>query len=630
MSFVGKAIELVRKYEAKMKTTLDFHIKGSIPSKKIDNAIKSFACGLDKTTIIAFYDTSITNSGKSGYIFTDTKVYYREIMGKPKKLWYYDIEKIELSNTHKKDCNREIRFYLYDGSVVIWTSSFFNKTPLFNFFNELLKIVRRPKSATSTNIEYEKIKSSGSTAGGIAYSNYKTVNQLYNEEIFHARQGHGFAAERTNTLYDNWHGHKAKVVGDDNAKNGADRVVDGIYIQSKYCATGSECINDCFENDGKGAFRYLKNGKPMPIEVPSDKYEAAVKQMEEKIRNGQIDKVIDPSEAKNIVRKGNITYEQARNIAKAGTVESLSYDAAKGAITASSAFGITAIITFATSIWNGENFDKSLKLATYSGLKVGGTAFITSVIASQLCKAGLNSAMVASSEAIVSVMGYKAAAILVNAFRSGAKIYGAAAMKSAAKLLRGNLITAGVTAVVMSSFDIANIFRHRISTKQLFKNLSNTTATIAGGTGGWLAGAAIGSAILPVAGTVIGGIIGSMGVGMVAGKVTDKVLDRYIEDDAKEMIRIIEYVFSQMASEYLLNKKEVEKSIDKLGEKLSGELLKDMFSSNNRELFARNLSTPIIEKEISKRSIIKLPTEEQMIAELRIILEDIYDTSVNE
>lgn len=78
---------------------------------------------------------------------------------------------------------------------------------------------------------------------------------------FHSRQGHGFAAERANHLYDKLTGHNAKIVGDDNAKNGADRIVDGVYIQSKYCATGSRCVNECFENDGKGAFRYMNNGK---------------------------------------------------------------------------------------------------------------------------------------------------------------------------------------------------------------------------------------------------------------------------------------------------------------------------------------------------------------------------------
>ncbi len=131
----------------------------------------------------------------------------------------------------------------------------------------------------------------------------------------------------------------------------------------------------------------------MQIEVPSDKYDAVVSAMEEKIKRGQVNGVTDPAEAKNIVRKGHFTYEQAKNIAKAGTVESLAYDAVNGAIIASFAFGVSAVLTFATSVWNGEDFDIALKNAAYTGIKVGGTAFVTSVLVSQLSKAGLNSAL---------------------------------------------------------------------------------------------------------------------------------------------------------------------------------------------------------------------------------------------
>ena len=125
----------------------------------------------------------------------------------------------------------------------------------------------------------------------------------------------------------------------------------------------------------------MTDGKPMKIEVPSDKYDEAVRAMEEKIKNGQVKVVSEPNEAKNIVKKGHFTYAQAKNIAKAGTVESLTYDAVNGTIIASSAFGVTAMITFATSMWNGEDFEDAIKIATYSGLKVGGTAFITSILA---------------------------------------------------------------------------------------------------------------------------------------------------------------------------------------------------------------------------------------------------------
>jgi len=621
-------IEIMRKYLSAISTGFSCHIKGDIPSKKIDNALKKFASGMDRTTIIGFYDTTVMGSGKNGYIFTDDKIYYLDTMDKPKKLWYDDIKSIRITNTHKKDCDRVLKIIQYDGEDITISSSFLHKTPLKEFL-EIMKDYDSSSKQTKQSAEREKCDNIGAEAGGLGIGAYKTVNNQYEEEKFHARQGHGFAAERANTLYDNLTGHDAKIVGDDNAKNGADRIVDGVYIQSKYCATGSRCINECFEEDGKGTFRYMIDGKPMQIEVPCDKYDEALKAMEEKIRNGQVNGVTDPKEAKNIVRKGHFTYAQAKNIAKAGTIESLTYDAVNGVIIATSAFGVTAMITLATFVWNGEDFEDALKIATYSGLKVGGTAFVTSILVAQLSKAGLNSALVVSSEAIVSMMGPKASAILINAFRSGAKpIYGAAAMKSAAKLLRGNAITAGVTFVVLSSFDVANIFRGRISGKQLFKNMAGTAATVGGGTGGWIAGAVAGSAILPGVGTVIGGIAGSLVAGAAAGKATNAVVGKFIEDDADEMVEIIQDVFTDMASEYLLNNKEAEKSVDKLRDKLDGKTLKDMFASSDRKQYARDILTPIIEKETAKREMIHNLSAEHMTNSIKTVLEEISDTLV--
>lgn len=623
-------LKLLEKYYTGIPTAYGFEMKENISAKKMENAIKKFAPDLDRDSVLGFYDTTVIGSGKNGYIFTDTMVYYLEILDTPRKLRYEDIEHIELIDMGKKDGDNKLRFRMRDGSEVTWTNCGLNKTPLYHFFKELLEYEKIPFTVSekqASQISYEESgKGEGAMAGGIAVAARGQVNKSYEEEKFHGRQGHGFAAERANTLYDRITGHDAKVVGDDNIKNGADRIVDGVAIQSKYCKSGTACVNECFDKEGN--FRYLVDGKPMQIEVPSDKYDAAVKAMEEKIREGKMPGITDPEEAKNIIRKGHFTYEQAKNIAKAGTVESLTYDAVNGAVIATSAFGVTAVITLAVNLWNGEDFNTSIKAATYSGLKVGGTAFVTTIIASQLSKAGLNSALVGSSEAIVAFMGPKASAVLINAFRSGSKIYGAAAMKSAAKLLRGNVITAGVTVVVLSSFDIANIFRGRISGKQLFKNLANTASTVAGGTGGWLGGAAIGSAILPGVGTLVGGLIGSIAGGAAAGKASGAVLNNFIEDDADEMVRIIQTEFEKLAQDYLLSQKEAEKIVEELSKKLDGKMLKDMFASSHRKKFARNLLEPLIEAEIKKRKRIRAVSNKQMAKSLKEVLEEISD-SVN-
>ena len=65
--------------------------------------------------------------------------------------------------------------------------------------------------------------------------------------IFAAEHGHGFAAEKANHLADILSGKKAILVGG-NIRDGADRVVRGLEIQTKYHGTGAKCIAACFRN----------------------------------------------------------------------------------------------------------------------------------------------------------------------------------------------------------------------------------------------------------------------------------------------------------------------------------------------------------------------------------------------
>lgn len=475
----------------------------------------------------------------------------------------------------------------------------------------------------------------GSGVAGVVYANVSNAGSLYFDDKLATPRGHGFAAENANHLADLYQGRDARIVGNDNTLNGADRMVDGIQIQSKYCATGSKCVSECFD---EGTFRYWNvDGSPMQIEVPSDMYDAAIQAMESRIERGEVAGVVDPAEAKNIVRKGHFTYAQVRNIAKAGTVESICYDATSGAIIAGSAFGISTILSFATSVWNGASFKDALKAAVSQGLKVGGVSFMTAVLAGQLSKAGLNSMLVGSSEAIVGIMGPKASALIVNAFRSGGNIYGAAAMKSAAKLLRGNAITGVVSFAVLSSVDVVNIFKGRISGAQLFKNLTNTASTVVGGSAGWVAGAAAGAAlgsVIPVLGTAVGGLIGGIagafGGGAVSSKVSITVLDMFIEDDADKMIEVLQHVFGELAFDYLTTQTEAEDIVGRLKERLSGRALKDMFASSDHHAFARNMLIEYFEKSVTEREHILLPTSEQMREGLKLVLDEVADGMMNE
>ncbi|MBR1396260.1 MAG: hypothetical protein IJ563_01835 [Selenomonadaceae bacterium] len=363
----------------------------------------------------------------------------------------------------------------------------------------------------------------------------------------------------------------------------------------------------------------------MQIEVPSDKYDDAIRAMQERINRGQIKGV---QRAEDVIRKGNITYEQAKNITKFGNIDSLKYDAANGLITGTYSGLISTAVTFAVSKYNGKSFDEALDNAVSAGLQVAGTTFAVATVAGQLSKIGLNSALVGSSEAIISMIGPKASAQLVNAFRSGTNIYGAAAMKSASKLLRGNAITGAATVLVMSVGDISNIFRGRISGAQFVKNLTNTVANVAGGIGGWGAGAAAGAAIgsiIPVVGTAVGGFLGGLAGAFAGSSVADKVskaaLDGLIVDDAQEMIQILEYEFKDVVFDYLLNENEANAVMDLLKADLNdGSKLKDMYASSNHREYARRWLDGYADIVINYRPKVYLPFNEDMVHGLKKVL----------
>lgn len=461
---------------------------------------------------------------------------------------------------------------------------------------------------------------------GISAGIVSSAENYADNVILGANRGHGFAAEKANHLHDVLTGKNATVVGGNNAKNGADRLVNGVHIQTKYCSSGSKCIAETFEN---GRFRYWNaDGSPMQIEVPSDMYDSAVQAMQERIKKGQVAGISDPNQAEQLVRKGHYSYAQVKNIARFGTIESITYDAVNGIKVAGTAMGISSAVSFAVAIWNGEDWEIALEKACYDGLKIGGIAWVSGLLTAQLGRTGIEQSLRGSTDWIVKQMGAKTAAWLANGLRSGSNIYGAAAMNHVSKLLRGNIVTGVVTTFVLSSVDFVRMFNGKISKAQLFKNVTTTAVSVAGGTGGWISGAAAGAAIgsaIPVLGTaaggIIGGLLGSLAAGTAASAVASTVLDQLIADDAKEMLKIVEQLFGQLAEDYLLSEIEAKAVIDEFQQRDLVGTLRDMFASSDRLEFARSVLEPLIEKRMRQRQQIQLPSNQAVIKTTGTIIE---------
>ena len=301
-------------------------------------------------------------------------------------------------------------------------------------------------------------------------------------ELFHGARGHGFAAEQANNFYDKeLRGSNAKVVGGDYKKDGADRMVDGVSIQSKYCATGARCVQECFHN---GKFRYYADGKPMQIEVPSDLYEDAVRAMARRIEKGEVDGVRDPKQARSIIRRGHITYAQARNIAKAGTIESLTYDATTGAISALPGASVTGLVSFWNACESGCDPKEAVLIAAKSVGGVVGKNAAINLAASQATKLGLNAALRPAAKTVVRTIGSKGTSVLASIANGGAAYTGTAA-SAATKFLTSNTVTGVAATVVLSAGDLVDVFRGRMSAGQFAKNFTHTAGGVAGGTIGW-------------------------------------------------------------------------------------------------------------------------------------------------
>ena len=465
-------------------------------------------------------------------------------------------------------------------------------------------------------------------AAAIAAGSTRTVNDVVAQYKFNGPTGHGFAAERGNNLVDRIRGNNAVVVGDNNVKNGPDRIITRrgkvTYIQDKYYSTASNSINACFE-DGK--YRYLDpDGNPMQVEVPKDQYADAVAEMKKKIAAGEVPGVTDPEEAEKYVREGPLTYKQAANLAKAGTIESLTYDAVNGCVAATVTFGISTLVNYGVRRIQGADREDAIKDSAIDGLKTGGLAFLAAIIAGQLSKTAVIDIFKPTSEALVEALGEDFAKTLLRVFgkeamaEQGGKV---TVTTQAAKLIRSEVLVATVTLIVFSIPDAISLFRGRISKKQFVKNFAVSAIAIAAGSAGYVVGGALGNLVVPGVGTVPGAIVGSLLFGIGGGFAADKIADYITEDDADEMYAIFENRFAQNCQDYLVTESEANNIVTQLNGKLTEEAFKDMYASKDREKYVDDMLEPLFEAEVKKRGTIGAPTEEEIRYALKDELQDV-------
>ena len=314
----------------------------------------------------------------------------------------------------------------------------------------------------------------------------------------------------------------------------------------------------------------------MQLEVPKDQYSEAVSLMKKKIQDGKVKGITDPNEASKIIRKGNITYQDAKLIAKGGNLTSIKYDTIDGAFQSLPIAGISFAIVYAQAIWSGEDQKTAVKYAIETGLR---TLVLGTIV-------------YASSQQIGKVLTGHLATY------TGKKVIAENVAKRA-----GTVIAVGVVIVP----DVFDSLTGRISSQQLLKNTLVAGSGIAGG-------AMVGSLFGGPVGTIVGGLVGAI----ASSSVAQAVLDQFIEDDRVEMFAILKEEFIDVVMSMSLTKKEFQDVQDKI---FNGDLqnrLKEIHQNKKagcRKYTRENIVEKITQDVISKRRKI---SKEEIIEAVRV------------
>jgi len=420
------------------------------------------------------------------------------------------------------------------------------------------------------------------------------LNQTLSDELiinqvadrFGKGQGHGHAGEQAGHVNDALKFRKAERLGGTHEKGGADRVVNGQLIQTKYYTTARGSV------EGYMAKGYASRG--MILECPKDQYNQAVKIISQKIKQGKIPGETNPNNAAKYVKRGALTYEQSVVATKSifdrhstikvrenGKVvkdsngidqvrevtfgEKLKYsvgtDVKTGAVAALPVATVTAVWTFTVAMWSGAEVKDALKMSMLGFLKpmVFGIGIYTF-----------------SSQYVGSKMGEA----LATTF------FGEGGSKELAKV--GQFAGGTVVAIISYGPDTIDFLRGRISVNQLVKNVTVSTTGI-------VVGSVLGSTLGPI-GTVVGGALGSF--------TSKKVFDHFSEDDSLKMIRIAKEEFIDIVISMPLSAEEFQDITTKIFlDKKSVGLYKEMYASGTARKYIDDILRELMIDKFKKREI---------------------------
>lgn len=377
-------------------------------------------------------------------------------------------------------------------------------------------------------------------------------------------------------------------------------------INNIYCPTSEKTAEICLENSD---FQQIDDEHKTCLEVPFDQYEDVVSSLTAQLPVAVVT---------NIVKQGAFTYTQVKNIAITGNIHHLKIATDGRIYFDEEQLGMSTAISFAQSKWNGADRETAIENAVFTGLSILGEVFAEDVIEHEIeqFNAAEHLELGGGIGDAVKLNGTKAVAKKIATKATQKAMYGSVVAKKAIIMLNANVVTGALVTGVMSTIDIARAIKGELSPAQLFKNIAKTAASVAGGIVGTIFGGGLGLTIPNVSTAVvsiIGGIVGLIIGSSLASKVTKKVLDVFIKDDSLYMLEIFNEQLAMSTEDYLLNEQELKQALHDFNTLHDmPDQLRNMYASDNRELFAKNLIESELLRIVKLRMYLHVPTNHEI------------------
>lgn len=172
-------------------------------------------------------------------------------------------------------------------------------------YSDVQKNINEAENHLKQELNMEHMKQNMGNVGTIAGASER--QKIYSEmgNDMNMRQGHGYGAEYGNKTVDRILGKKVEGVQEKenghHKLNGADKIVNGQKVQTKYCKSAADTYRAGFKDSSHDYSGQLR-------EVPRDQYDEIRRMLQKDIDDGKMNGIKPGTPAENFLKKGYFSY----------------------------------------------------------------------------------------------------------------------------------------------------------------------------------------------------------------------------------------------------------------------------------------------------------------------------------